>query len=396
MSSDPTRLRYLFHLFVNDSGTPEEIREFWQLVGDLENDDPVKEELWQLWGKTPHDKFARKTDWDQTLMHIRSGIHEWEQQQPAYQQPRHNSWLAAAAVAAFLLLAGGAYLWLRQPEKPRLAVAPDVPAIVPGHEGAILTLSDGSTVVLDSLGNGVVAKQNGTQVTLNNGRLAYNSEAISGTGGMSYNTMTTPRGRQFQLVLPDGTKVWLNAESSLRYPVAFNAGERRVNLTGEAYFEVAANASAPFNVSVANMEVAVLGTRFNIMAYKEAAEIQSTLLEGVVKVSKGTVSKLLQPGQQAGLSKNNNQFTISRPDLPGVTAWKDGIFRFRSENIVTIMQQLARWYDIEPVFEGNLSAKNFSGTISRKSSLTEVLQMLELTEDIHFEIKGRKVMVSSL
>ena len=312
-----------------------------------------------------------------------------------------RAWMRySAAAALIMLLAGGAWLWTHQTSAPP-SLAPTLPVvknnkIVPGSQGAILTLDDGRTVVLDSLTNGIIATQNGSKVLLHNGRLAYDTEGVV-TGDVKYNTMTTPKGRQFQLMLTDGTRVWLNAASSIRYPTAFTGRERNVEVTGEAYFEVAKTPSLPFRKKVKKkpMEIEVLGTHFNINAYSNEASINTTLLEGSVKVSNGNEHLILKPGQQSqagGTASKPAMRIFSYVNIQKVMAWKQGVFDFDNATLEEVMRQLERWYDIEVVYEKDIPPLEFIGRMGRDLSLAEVLHGLEVSE-VHFSVSGRKVMV---
>lgn len=309
----------------------------------------------------------------------------------------YRRWAAAAAV--LLLLGTGAYFWYRhtpasRPLTSNTTVRPLHDA-TPGVTGAVLTLNDGSEVVLDSTGNGIIANQNGTKVLLSKGQLDYRSGTPS--AGISYNTMTTPRGRQFKLVLPDGTKVWLNAASSLKYPTAFTGNERKVEITGEAYLEVAQDADKPFILSAANnVTVKVLGTSFNINAYADEAAVHTTLVSGSVQVAteNNNAAVTLQAGKQAILQKRTGKLTIQPADEEQVLAWKNGYFYFDRADIQTIMRQVSRWYDVEVEYQ-EIPDKKFSGTIPRNVNASQVFKILELTGNVHFTIAGNKVIVRS-
>lgn len=231
----------------------------------------------------------------------------------------------------------------------------------------------------------------------NAGRLVYNTLGQA-PGKIMYNTVSTRRGGQFQIVLPDGSKVWLNTVSSLRFPTAFTGTERVVELKGEAYFEVAKNAAMPFVVHVGtvgekDMDVRVLGTQFNVMAYDNEAEIRTTLLEGAVKVMKGDKSKVLTPGEQVKLDKQGGLTLDEKADVELAMAWKNGFTSFKSADIRSIMRQVERWYDIDVVYEGNVPERTFSGGISRDANLSELIRLLEVSK-IHFKIEGRKLTVT--
>lgn len=301
----------------------------------------------------------------------------------------------SSAAAAVLLMAAAIYL-SRQKSKPADLAKTTVKAIqdiAPGRQGAILTLSDGRTMTLDSLGNGVVATQNGSKIILNNGRLAYSESPAAATGTVAYNTTSTPKGRQFQLTLPDGTKVWLNAASSLRYPIAFTGAQRQVDVTGEAYFEVAPDPQKPFFVNInETTRIQVLGTHFNINAYTDEAAINTTLLEGSVAVISNREKTVLKPGQQARV-KAAQPIVVSNADTEKVIAWKNGIFDFQNARLEEVMRQLERWYDIDVVYEKGIPSIEFIGKMGRDLSLSEVLGGLQLSK-VHFRLEaGRRLVV---
>lgn len=295
----------------------------------------------------------------------------------------------AAAAAAIILLGTTAWYVFKQDRRPLPPiVAAKVNDVQPGKNGAVLTLANGQVIALDSTGNGVIANQNGTTVTLNNGSLRYNADKAA---AVSYNMIRTPNARQFQLQLPDGTTVWLNAGSSLKYPTAFTGKERIVTITGEAFFDVAKDAEHPFVVEVANqVKIQVLGTRFNINAYTDEKQIKATLVQGSIRVNKDAAAVVLQPGQQAQV---NDGITVNRHiNTAQVTAWKDGVFNFDDLGVEEVMRQLARWYDIEVVYEKGIPNNRFYGEIGRNLSLAQVLEGLKLS-GVHFKIDGKQLIV---
>lgn len=299
-----------------------------------------------------------------------------------------RKWMTAAAV--ILLLMGSGYYLSQRLYTPKVPQTAQLTDILPGKTGAILTLADGSEVVLDSSKNGVIAIQGNTTVKLKNGEVYYNNNGQSGEK-VAYNTITTPNGRQYQLVLPDGTKVWLNAASSLTYPIAFTEKERKVSIRGEAYFEVAANAHQPFKVIINDVtSIDVLGTKFNINAYKDETGIRTTLLQGAVKVSYQQASQLLQPGQAAQIGQQLS--LVEDVDLNSAVAWKDGIFAFDNADLPAVLRQLARWYDIEVSYEGKIPAATFTGEIDKTLTLSQVLQGLSATR-INYKIEGNKLII---
>ncbi|RPE12507.1 FecR family protein [Chitinophaga lutea] len=317
---------------------------------------------------------------------------------PARQtQPILKRLIRYAAAAAVLLSATLTTVYLfRQASQNRqqAAIPVHAGALIPGGDKAILTLADGSRITLDTAGNGAIASQGNVQVIkLNSGQLAYNTDASGKGGGISYNTLSTPKGGQFRIILPDGSNVWLNAASSLRFPTAFSGKTREVQLNGEAYFEVAKNPAMPFTVKVNEMAVQVLGTHFNVMAYKDENSIQTTLLEGAVNIQHGAQAMLLKPGQQARLSAAGKMTLNDRVDVEEVTAWKNGYFHFNHESLEGVMRQIGRWYDAEVTYEGDIPAREFGGKIERSSSVTEVMKILELSK-VRYRIEGKKIVIT--
>jgi transmembrane sensor len=307
-----------------------------------------------------------------------------------------RKWLAAAVV---FLLAAAAYLLFQHGNNGQQKLAntgAQTPDIAPGRQGAILTLSNGRQVLLDSLGNGLVATQNGTKVTMEEGRLTYAKDQAR-TAEVLFNTMTTPRGRKFQLLLPDGTKVWLNAASTLTYPTAFTGRERRVSITGEAYFEVAKNAGMPFKVTINDRtEIDVLGTNFNVNAYTDEVSTNTTLLEGSVQVTNSRDKIVLKPGQQASVSSHDpssSGINVRTAHIEKVMAWKNDLFDFDGATLVEVMNQISRWYDMEIVYEKGVPAFEFGGKIRRDLTLANLLKFLE-GAGVHFRIEeGRRLVV---
>ncbi len=303
---------------------------------------------------------------------------------------------AAAAVVGLILF--GTYSIISKRDDKKLAATETKNnsyknEVLPGGDKAILTLADGSTIVLDTMQNGNLAQQGNTTVIKLDGKLAYNA-ANAGANDIAYNTLTTPRGGQYQVELPDGTRVWLNAASSLRFPTAFVGGERRVEISGEAYFEVAKNKAMPFVVSVNGTEVHVLGTHFNVMAYSEEGKIATTLLEGSVQVSKAGKKHVIVPGQQA-VWKENGDFNLNGDiDLEEVVSWKNGKFHFNNADIKVIMRQIARWYDVDVEYRDNLSETQLGGIVSRKEDLRQLLSYFEMTGKVKFNLEGRKIIVT--
>ncbi|GAA3972163.1 FecR family protein [Mucilaginibacter dorajii] len=303
-------------------------------------------------------------------------------------------WWYAAAVLLLTLTLGKLLL---KPEKPLQFTAikkqNSSKPILPGKNTAILTLSNGTSIVLDDAKNGVLAKSGKTEIKkMKNGLIAYTGKDAN-AGAAALNTIATPRGGQYAVMLPDGTNVWLNSQSSLTYPVAFNGQERNVTLKGEAYFEVAKNKKHPFIVHTDNVKVKVLGTHFNVAAYTDDDEVKTTLLEGSVNLSKGTSSAMLVPGQQGIVTATGDNIITKTVNVNQAIAWKMGYFLFRENSIRDIMKQMARWYDVEVEYKGTPTSKTFGGTYAKDKDINELLNGLELTGLVHFKIDGRRIIV---
>lgn len=309
-----------------------------------------------------------------------------------------NKWVRYAAMIILFLGAGWYFFLPKKTVADITTIIKPVSAeeILPGKDGAILTLVDGSKVVLDSMGNGLVTTQKGTKVSLVNGRLVYdaaNAEAAASLA-TAYNTMSTVKGRQFNLVLPDGSKVWLNAASSITYPIVFAGNERKVKITGEAYFEVAKDARKPFLVQVnEETQVEVLGTHFNINSYENEGSVNTTLMEGSVKVKSNGANIVLKPGQQAQSVKQQATKLVQEVDVDKVMAWKNGYFNFTDASLQEVMRQLERWYDIEVVYEQHIPTLEFFGKMGKDLPLAAVLNGLEKS-NVNFRMEaGRKLVV---
>lgn len=306
-----------------------------------------------------------------------------------------------AAAILFIAFVSG-YLYLSKDRvivQKTLVVKKEKIDVLPGIDKAILTLSDGSSIVLDDTKNENIVVKEGLIISkTTNGQLLYKATSElpkTTTTPTAYNTIATSKGNQYQILLPDGTKVWLNAASSLRYPEVFTGNVRKVTLTGEAYFEVAKNSAMPFRVQSKNQDVQVIGTHFNINGYTDNTSIKTTLLEGSIKVSNGVSTKILNPGEQSlteidGLGNIN---ILKNIDTDGEIAWKNGLFSFNNAELKSVLKQLERWYDIKVDYK-TVPNKRYNGMVPRKAKLSEVLNMLELTGNISFKIEeGKKLIV---
>jgi ferric-dicitrate binding protein FerR (iron transport regulator) len=295
------------------------------------------------------------------------------------------------AAAAILLLISVAIYTFRETNNTSISGKGKTNGeIVPGSDKAMLTLTDGSVIILDSTGSRAI-KQGNTAIHEHSGQLQYLQQEQETVSGL--NTLATPRGGQYRLRLPDGSNIWLNAASSITYPTAFTGSRRKVAITGEVYMEIAKNENMPFEISVNGIEITVLGTRFNVNAYKDEPSITTTLLEGAVKVSRGNNDQLLMPGQQEQLLPNGKVEIVNDIDTASIVAWKNGMFSFNDADIPAVMRQINRWYDAEIVYQSEVS-QHFMGSIPRTVPISKLLTMLELTGRLHFRIDGRKIIVT--
>lgn len=270
--------------------------------------------------------------------------------------------------------------------------------IPPGGNKAYLTLADGKKITLTDAGIGTLAEESGIEISKNaEGHIIYkiaDQEGNSKGALTAMNSIETPKGGQYQVLLPDGTKVWLNAASRLTYPVSFVNRDRTVELIGEAYFEVAKDTAHPFKVKSSGQEVEVLGTHFNVNAYTDESGIRTSLMEGMVKVSSGSGSAngiLLKPGQQSTVTGKDIQ--VANVNMDDVLDWKNGNFVFNDDDLKSILRKVARWYDVEIVYEVNPSEASLLGVVSRSKKVSAILDAIEQTEQVHFRIEGRRIIV---
>jgi transmembrane sensor len=409
------RISYLLKLYLAGNITGTDLQEFKDLLQQGESATAFQDELDTLIGSSPAIPDYEEATWEPLYQKI------WEARPPGVERSSGRGQVvrlfkkrAWAAAAALILLAAGSWVLLFKhnpgKEMARVVIPPQRPAgdAAPGSNKAVLTLADGSTIDLNTAGNGVLGRQgNSKLIKMKGGQLAYEVTGgkLQATSQDTYNTIATPRGGQYQLVLPDGSKVWLNAASSLRYPTAFSGKERMVELKGEAYFEIAPltpkgeHEKMPFRVHIAPpsggqaVDVQVLGTHFNVMAYADEQSINTTLMEGAVKLSKGDKAVLIRPGEQAR-SNDDNGFRVAPVDMDEVVAWKNGLFRFNEATIQEVMRQISRWYDVEVVYVNEAPKDLFRGEIYRNVSVSKVLKVLEAS-GVHFTVSGKKILVQS-
>lgn len=384
------RVHYLLKRYVDNCASGEEIEEMFALLRSAGGEAALKELVIETFNEDVAQDLTGQ-DWDRIWQVVNKGT-------VASRRPVRmlRAWKVAAAV---LLVAAAGAVYRTVGRKENKSVMPVAKSqandVAPGGNKAMLTLANGSTIVLDSARMGVLTKQGGTNILkLNAGALVYNTGGNEGTEVM-YNTIATPNGGQYQVILPDGSKVWLNAASSLRFPTRFTGKERSVELTGEAYFDIANDKAMPFRVKLPGngMDVQVLGTEFDVMAYANEQISHTTLVSGKVNVISDHVIKTLEPGKQVVVDKQSRDMRVTDANVEQVVAWKNGLFRFRETGIRELMRQVERWYNVEVVYETEGKDQDFTGVVSRNLPVSALLQTLELTGTVHFRVEGKRIIV---
>lgn len=383
------RLRYLFERYMGQEITAteeQELAELSLLSSNLQRVTELEQEYWEKEEQTAltADEAGRYLNWifENRPAKIRTIL--WRR-------------IAVAASIVFVLGLGAYFAFFNKGKRQDEIVKVQEPAKdvkAPETNRAMIKLADGRTVYLDSANNGELALQGNIKlVKLDNGQIAYQTAGGEIVKELQYNTLSNPRGSKvIDMTFSDGSRVWLNAGSSVTYPIAFVGNERKVTITGEAYFEIAHDASKPFRVSKGETRIEVLGTHFNVNAYDDEDAVRVTLLEGSVKVSNDQSSLTIKPNQQA-VVKNNQAIELNKNvNIEEVMAWKNGLFQFGEASIEEVMRQVARWYDVEVVYESK-PTEHFRGEISRSAEASKVLKMLEATEAVHFRIEGKKIFV---
>lgn len=386
----------LYEAFVKGSLSPLELQQLLEQLGDQRKAMVFKKAMLRALKQErfqgPVNDEVRKGVYESILSKIG---HEDTYPDPVPRMRTGHLWWKVAAVIVVLMAVGAVLYKFRAPGNPanRAPVAAIDP-IMPGGNKAVLTLANGQTLVLDSVTEGELATQGTAKVVKSApGKLAYESEDSKNPadGRPVFNTLSTPRGGEYQLRLPDGSLVRLNAASSIRFPTSFSQEKRIVTITGEAYFEIAEDAQRPFVVRKGDMEIQVLGTSFDVNAYDDEPAIKVTLLEGKVRVASGPdQSAILRPGQQARIGRDIA--VASDVSIDEAVAWKNGKFRFNVTGIQEVMRQIARWYDVEVEYKGNTTTR-FWGSISRHVSIDKVLHMLEETGGVKFRVEGKTIVV---
>lgn len=404
MKKDKTYYRELMLRYLDNACTPEETEELLDYIGEDASNRLILEEMQAGYATSPQEEdTTAAAPWgDRVREKLLEKIHVHTV--PVIPFYRKKLFVAASV---FVLFATGLFFYFNTGQKtlpPDTVLEKKNTVIVPGGDKATLTLADGTVIDLNGAENGDITLQGNAKVIKAGGAVNY---TVAGNDNATpvYNTIATPRGGQYVVVLADGSRVWLNAASSLKFPTSFNGADRKVELTGEGYFEIAqqrlpGGKKQPFYVTIRSAAghggtIEVLGTHFNVMAYDDENRINTTLLEGAVQLSTKGKIVLLQPGQQARVTKSGQQVEVlSDVDTESVVAWKNGEFRFDNTDVTTIMKQIGRWYDVNILYEDNVPEIGLSGKVKRKDSIAQMLEILEATHKVRFRMEGKNVIVA--
>lgn len=390
-SEHADRIKFLIAGFIRETLTEPEQDELDAWVSASEENLLLFEDLTDVNNVEENLKFLDEVNTEKALRRIKvkAGIRN---------RTGRTARLWSYGIAASVILAIGVFAVLKWTEggvaRDDEKVTAGQPDIAPGGNKAVLTTADGSTISLADAAHGFLRDENGTTITITaTGELTYTNGKPAEGAGTTFNTLSTPRGGQYKVVLPDGSRVWLNAASSLKYPTAFTGPDRAVELTGEAFFEVTENTAFPFKVKLPDASVVeVLGTSFNVMTYDDEINQQTTLIEGSVKLSGHNSEMMIKPGEQALVDKEG-RVSINRSVNTGeITAWVEGNFEFRNASLETIMRQVQRWYDVEVVYQARVNHE-FTVDVSRGEPVSRLLRLLELTNRVHFKIENKRIYV---
>ncbi|TKC04213.1 FecR family protein [Pedobacter frigoris] len=394
MNIDQSRIKSLFQKHLQGTASPEEIRELFDQIGQEKSDEEILSSLDSELMETDPLNPYEKERWDAVFVKVKDDVSAIEEEVPVRRRKFGYGKVGIAAAVATIIISAGIW-FLKNPAKEN----PDQQSaymndVAPGKQGATLTLANGKKIRLTDAANGELAKEAGVIITKTaNGQLIYeikNENTVSD----KINILTTDNGETYQVRLPDGSSVWLNAASTLKYPASFaKLKDRRVELSGEGYFEIAKDKAHPFIVKTAGQEVEVLGTHFNINSYNDEPAVATTLLEGSVKVTSGDQKQIIKPGEQA--VNNGATIKIAKVNIDNITDWKDGDFNFERADFKSVMRKVSRWYNVEVIYdEGVPNDIESLGWVSREKSLSNVLKAIENSGQVHFKIEGRKLYVS--
>lgn len=377
-------IKYLLKKYNNQKATPQEKKLLEEWYEHVNGEDLLP------------SAFSETEIKSQSFSNIQSRIKVQADVNKPKQIKLFSSWFFRAAVV-LITLSAGLFLYLRRTESNPPVISSKLikPQIIPGGDNAILSLADGSKVILNKTADGQIADQSGVKIIkTKSGELLYRFIGNPNVSATAMNTVSTPRGGQYHLILADGTEVWLNAASSVKFPAAFVGKERKVEVTGEVYFEVSKNKTKPFIVHTDQSDIKVLGTHFNVNTYDDEEYQRTTLLEGSIEMKTGKQKVLLAPGQQATIGGKRDAIKIREiDDLDAIIAWKNGYFQFEQSDLRSVMRQVSRWYNTTVSYNGTIPTKQYTGKIPRSVNVDKLIEMLSYT-GIHCEVEHNQITVN--
>lgn len=390
MSNEQSLIKELFKKYTTGKASAEEVKQLFQLIS-KGNDEEMKSLLLGELQETDLQDNYDNERWNTVFNKVKAETELMEYENRPHKYLGFRKLAVAASIVACLGIGG--YWYLHKEKAPQQIAQNQQTDIKPGSNGAILTLANGKRIVLEQTKTGEITQQNGSQLSKAGDSLLVYKAGAATEAVIAYNTLETPRGKQYSVVLPDGSKVWLNAASSIIYPTTFTGNAREVKITGEAYFEVVHNDKQPFRVTVAGQTIEDIGTHFNINAYADEPKVRTTLLEGSISVVKGDKKVIIKPGEQVATKEGDNRLAVTQVNTEDIIAWRNGKFVFDNTDVKTTMRQIARWYDIEVEYQGPVTSHEFGGEIRRNTNLSNVLAIME-QGGIHFRVEGKKVIVT--
>jgi transmembrane sensor len=402
MNFSNSRTSYLFSKYYDRTASQKEIKELFNILKSSSDQELTKlmRDEWEHFQhmEAPFFGFDKSQEMlDKILASGRDQNNLHEEAPVVKSRIRPLIFISISAAAAIIILnIIGLDFWTEKLTQPSVQIASEKvePILSPGGNKAVLTLANGQRIVLDTINNGIIEKNESFEINkTEDGQLVYHAfdRNYKNARNGDFNIVSTPRGGEYRIILPDGSKVWLNAASSLKFPGVFKRNVREVELDGEAYFEIAKRSAMPFKVRSGNTEIEVLGTHFNLKAYSNQKVIKTTLVEGSVKINEGKSSVLLKPGQQARQAGGNITI-LNNVDIEEQVAWKDGLFVFKDASIEEVMSQVSSWYDLDIIFEGKIPEKYLTGKVSRSVNATEIMNLLNYA-GVKFKITGENIVI---
>jgi len=402
MNFSSSRTSYLFSKYYDRTASQKEIKELFDILKSSSDQQLTKlmRDEWENFEHTeaPFFDFKKSQEMLDTILAAGTDKNNFHEEAPTIKSKKWPLIFISISAAAALIILNiiGLDFWIEKiaPAPVQIASANVNPDISPGGNKAVLTLANGQRIILDSIRNGIIVRNESFEIKkTENGQLVYHAfdRNYKNARNGDFNMVSTPRGGEYRITLPDGSKVWLNSATSIKFPGVFKRNIREVELDGEAYFEIAKKSAMPFMVRSGSTEIEVLGTHFNVKAYSNQSVMKTTLVEGSVKIIEGKSSVLLKPGQQARLT-GGNLTILNNVDIEEQTAWKNGLFVFKDASVEEVMSQVASWYDLNVTYEGKIPEKYLTGKVSRSVNASEFMNLLSYA-GVKFKIKGKDIVI---